>query len=103
VAELSCAVGGRHASEHVFVFERARVRLRDFLRPTAGALPLNLVVTGDDGAKRIHTFAATSYYTDQLDRICRQMRTRGPDRTDLAATAERVALIALLRPDDREA
>jgi predicted dehydrogenase len=103
-AELRATVGGRHASEHVFVFEHARVRLRDFLRPTAGKLPLNLVVTDDSGGKTIRGFPPASAYADQLDRIVRRLRTPGPDPADLAATAERVALIAELRPGyEREA
>nr|AKC92678.1 putative oxidoreductase [Amycolatopsis sp. SANK 60206] len=101
IAELEASVGGRHASEHVFVFEHARVRLRHFLRPTAGKLPLNLVITDESGGKVIRGFPPASAYADQLDRIVRRLSTPRPDRADRTATAERVALMAQLRPDGR--
>ena len=68
-ATLTADVGDQHLSDHVFTFERATVKLRNFLRPVAGAVPLNLIVTPTDGDRRVIGFPAVSYYERQLARI----------------------------------
>ncbi|NEA33881.1 Gfo/Idh/MocA family oxidoreductase [Streptomyces sp. SID13031] len=86
-ATLTADVGDQHISDHVFTFERATVKLRNFLRPVAGAVPLNLIVTPTDGDRRVIGFPAVAYYERQLARIL--------DSTtdDLDAAAPRIALM----------
>ena len=68
-ATLTADVGKGHLSDHVFTFERATVKLRNFLRPLAGPVPLNLVVTPTDGDRRVIAFPPIAYYERQLTRI----------------------------------
>ncbi|MDX6259098.1 MAG: dTDP-3,4-didehydro-2,6-dideoxy-alpha-D-glucose 3-reductase [Kribbellaceae bacterium] len=86
-ATLTADVGEQHISDHVFTFERATVKLRNFLRPVAGAVPLNLIVTPTDGDRQVIGFPAVSYYERQLTRIL--------DSTtdDLAAATPRIRLM----------
>ncbi|MEV6416764.1 Gfo/Idh/MocA family oxidoreductase [Kribbella sp. NPDC051718] len=100
-ATLTADVGEQHISDHVFTFERATVKLRNFLRPVAGAVPLNLIVTPTDGDRQVIGFPAISYYERQLTRIL--------DSTtdDLDAATPRITLMdeiysdALRRKDTR--
>nr|WTA64363.1 Gfo/Idh/MocA family oxidoreductase [Micromonospora sp. NBC_00855] len=96
-AELTCRTGGRHVAEHVFVFEFASVRLRNFLRPVAGALPLNLIVTTADGGRKVHSFAPRAYYHTQFDRL-RDLLTAPAlaGVTAVVPAAERIALMATI-------
>jgi len=68
-ATLTADVGKGHLSDHVFTFERATVKLRNFLRPVAGPAPLNLIVTPADGDRRVIGFPPVAYYERQLARI----------------------------------
>jgi len=99
-AVLDCRVDEIHAAQHDFVFERATVRLRNFLRPVVAALPLNLVVGHDDGAKEVLSYPAIDYYEQQLDHIHRQFSGQ-PDRWggEFGMAAERVELMARTRSD----
>jgi predicted dehydrogenase len=92
-ATLTADVGEQHVSDHVFTFERATVKLRNFLRPVVGAVPLNLVVTPTDGDRQVISFPAISYYARQLARIL--------DSTtdDLAAATPRIALMERIHSD----
>lgn len=92
-ATLTADVGEQHLSDHVFTFERATVKLRNFLRPVAGAVPLNLIVTPTDGERRVIGFPAVSYYERQLARIL--------DSTtdDLEAAAPRITLMDQIYTD----
>ncbi|TDB78335.1 Gfo/Idh/MocA family protein [Micromonospora sp. KC723] len=94
-AELVCRIGNRHVAEHVFVFESASVRLRNFLRPVAGALPLNLVVTTADGGRTVRSFAPRAYYDTQLDRL-RALLTAPAGDAAVVPAAERIALMATI-------
>ena len=90
---LECEVGEGHAAEHEFTFAAASVRVRGFLRPTAGALPLNLLIRRSDGTKKVHGFEPVSYYERQLDRIRAIVITgSGGDEVELTAAGERVAV-----------
>lgn len=100
-ATLTADVGEQHISDHVFTFDRATVKLRNFLRPVAGAVPLNLIVTPTDGDRQVIGFPAIAYYERQLARIL--------DSTtdDLAAAVPRITLMdeiysdALRRKENR--
>ncbi len=94
-ATLSCEVGDQHVSDHVFEFGRATVKVRNFLRPVAGAVPLNLIVTPADGERQVIGFPPVAYYDRQLERIL--------DSTtdDLAMAAPRIALMAEIYQDAR--
>ena len=96
-AELTCRTGDRHVAEHVFDFESASVRLRNFLRPVAGALPLNLVVTTTDGGREVRGFAPRAYYDVQFDRL-RDLLTAPATLSvgAVAPAAERIALMATI-------
>jgi predicted dehydrogenase len=101
-AVLVARVGERLVAEHEFVFEAASVRLRNFLRPLAGPLPLNLAVVGRDGGTTIRSFPPVAYYDRQLDRLCDLLG--GPaaaGAAELAATAERIALMAAVHAHAR--
>ena len=99
-SSLHCEVGDTHVAEHEFTFEHASVRLRNFLRPTVGALPLNLAIRNSDGTKSIRSFPAVSYYDRQLSRI---KETIASGRDELAAAAERVTVMAAIHRRAREA
>ena len=94
-ATLNCDVGDQHVSDHVFHFEHATVKVPNFLRPVADAVPLNLVVTPNDGERRVIGFPPVAYYDRQLERIL--------DSTtdDLATAAPRIALMAEIYQDAR--
>jgi dTDP-3,4-didehydro-2,6-dideoxy-alpha-D-glucose 3-reductase len=100
-ATLTAEVGEPHVSDHVFTFERATVKLRNFLRPVAGAVPLNLIVTPTDGDRQVISFPAIAYYERQLTRIL------DSSTDDLEAATPRIALMdqlysdALRRKDNR--
>ncbi|MEV8375749.1 Gfo/Idh/MocA family oxidoreductase [Kribbella sp. NPDC056861] len=94
-ATLTAEVGPQHVSDHVFTFERATVKLRNFLRPVAGAVPLNLIVTPTEGDRQVIGFPAVAYYERQLARIL--------DSTtdDLAAAVPRIILMDEIYADAR--
>ena len=90
---LECEVGDGHTAEHEFTFAAASVRVRGFLRPIAGALPLNLLIRPSDGTVKVHGFEPISYYERQLDRIRAIVSTgSGGDEVQLTAAGERVAM-----------
>jgi predicted dehydrogenase len=92
-ATLTADVGEQHISDHVFTFDRATVKLRNFLRPVAGAVPLNLIVTPTNGNRQVIGFPAVSYYERQLTRIL--------DSTtdDLDAATPRITLMDQIYSD----
>lgn len=92
-AKLDCAFGDQHVSDHVFQFERATAKVRNFLRPVAGAVPLNLIVTPTDGERQVIGFPPVAYYDRQLARIL------DSSTDDLAAAAPRIALMAGIHQD----
>ncbi|WP_329108004.1 Gfo/Idh/MocA family oxidoreductase [Micromonospora sp. NBC_01699] len=99
-AELACRFGQRTVAEHEFRFADARVRVRAFLRPTVGAMPLNIAVRHADGGTAIESFPPIAYYDRQLRRFAELVGDNGPARTaELAATAERIAAMAAIRDD----
>jgi predicted dehydrogenase len=92
-ATLTCAVGADHVAEHLFTFDRATVRLRNFLRPVLGAVPLNLVVTPADGEREVIGFPPTAYYEHQLARIADEAGE------DLAHAVPRIELMEAIYQD----
>ena len=90
-AELHCEVGEKHLASHEFVFAEASVRIRNFLLPAAGALPLNLVVRRANGTTTVEAFPPVGYYDLQLARA-RDVVTGGGD--ELAAAIDRITLMA---------
>ncbi|GAA0619033.1 Gfo/Idh/MocA family oxidoreductase [Kribbella sandramycini] len=95
-ATLECGVGPNHVSEHVFEFEGATVKLRNFLRPVIAALPLNLVVTPAGGDREVIGFAPVSYYESQLARLV-------DGRSDLADAVPRIELMDAIYQSARKA
>ena len=106
-AELSCAVDAQHLAEHSFEFAGATVRLRHFLRPVVGAVPLNLIIAPHDGDRHVQLFAPVAYYQAQFEWIHRYLTApRGAGRSDprgaaaaprgsaLAEAGERITLMA---------
>jgi predicted dehydrogenase len=87
-AVLECNFGDQHAADHVFTFEHAVIKVRNFLRPMAGAVPVNLVIVPTDGDRKVIGFPASSYYDSQLTRIL------DSSADDLEAAAPRIALMA---------
>ncbi|TWP47009.1 Gfo/Idh/MocA family oxidoreductase [Lentzea tibetensis] len=100
-AVLECSWDATHVAEHEYWFEHASVRVRNFLRPTAGALPLNLAVRWADGRTEIESFPAMAYYTEQLRRF--HALVSGGARPDLGDAAERIALMAEIHENAEEA
>ncbi len=92
-ATLTCAVGAEHVAEHLFTFDDATVKLRNFLRPVLGAVPLNLVVTTTSGEREVIGFPPTAYYEHQLARIL------DCDDDDLAAALPRIELMEAIYTD----
>ncbi|MEV6281454.1 Gfo/Idh/MocA family oxidoreductase [Kribbella sp. NPDC051770] len=92
-ARLTCAVGADHVAEHLFTFEHATVKLRNFLRPVLGAVPLNLIVTPADGDREVIGFPPTAYYEQQLARILAE------DGDDLEAALPRIQLMEAIYSD----
>jgi predicted dehydrogenase len=92
-AELHCEFADKHVAEHEYRFEQADVRVRSFLRPAAGSLPLNLAVRWRDGRTEIESFPALAYYPEQLRRF-HALVSGGVRGTELAAAAERVGMMA---------
>ncbi|NUT52346.1 MAG: Gfo/Idh/MocA family oxidoreductase [Saccharothrix sp.] len=91
-AVLECRFDPRHVAEHEFRFAMARVRVRGFLRPIAGAVPLNLAVRRADGGTAIESFPPVAYYDRQLRRF--HALVTGDGGADLAAAVERIGLMA---------
>lgn len=91
-AVLECDFGDQHVADHVFTFDHAVIKVRNFLRPMAGAVPVNLVIIPTEGDRRVIGFPASSYYDAQLTRILGTPATSEVD--DLDAAAPRIALMA---------
>jgi len=96
-AVLNCNFGEQHTADHIFTFDQAVIKARNFLRPMAGPVPVNLVVVPTTGDRKVLAFPATSYYESQLTRIL----GTPPDHTedgaagdDLVAAGARVRLMA---------
>ncbi|MEV7870541.1 Gfo/Idh/MocA family oxidoreductase [Streptomyces sp. NPDC088124] len=90
-ATLHATLGEGYRADHEFVFTRGRVRLRNFLRPAAGPLPVNLHIAPDGAPRRVLSFPASCYYDDQLDRFL--TRVSAPPADQWRAVAERVSLM----------
>jgi hypothetical protein len=99
-AELHCEVGDKHVASHEFTFAEASVRIRNFLLPAAGALPLNLVIRRIDGPKTVEAFPPVSYYDLQLARV-RDIVASGSGELD--AAVDRITLMAAIHRQAREA
>jgi predicted dehydrogenase len=87
-AVLDCTFGDQHVADHVFTFDQAVIKVRNFLRPMAGAVPVNLVIVPTTGDRKVIGFPAASYYETQLTRIL------GSSADDLELAAPRIALMA---------
>ncbi|WP_433697165.1 Gfo/Idh/MocA family protein [Nocardiopsis sp. CA-288880] len=99
-AELDCGFGDRHVAEHEFAFTGATVRVRGFLRPVAGALPMNLAIRHSDGSTEIRSFAPVAYYDHQFDTIRGALLTgHCAPGLDLAAAARRIETMAAIHRD----
>ncbi|MFK4089974.1 Gfo/Idh/MocA family protein [Kribbella sp. NPDC020789] len=94
VATLDCSTGSTHRSDHLFEFETATVKLRNFLRPVLASLPLNLVVTPTAGPREVISFAPVSYYDRQLIRVVE-------GESNLADAIPRIELMHALYTDAR--
>ncbi|PRY36677.1 Gfo/Idh/MocA family protein [Umezawaea tangerina] len=101
-ASLRCQVGAHHVATHEFVFDLATARLRNFLLPVRGAVPLNLVVRRSDGAREVIGFPATSYYGEQLKAIGGWLAGGRPWGGELSAAAERIAVMTAVRRSARQ-
>ncbi|MFI9380681.1 Gfo/Idh/MocA family protein [Kutzneria sp. NPDC052558] len=99
IAELHCEVGDKHMANHEFVFAEASVRIRNFLLPAAGTLPLNLVIRRANGTKTVEAFPAVGYYDLQLARA-RAIVTGGGG--ELADAVDRITLMAAIHRQARE-
>jgi dTDP-3,4-didehydro-2,6-dideoxy-alpha-D-glucose 3-reductase len=87
-AILDCDFGDQHVADHVFTFDQAVIKVRNFLRPMAGTVPVNLVIVPTNGDRQVIGFPASSYYDTQLTRIL------GAPIDDLELAAPRIALMA---------
>ncbi|MEV6596735.1 Gfo/Idh/MocA family oxidoreductase [Actinoplanes sp. NPDC051346] len=101
-AVLQAQVGEPHVAEHEFVFDDAAVRLRHFLRPTAGALPLNLAIRFADGTRQVRSFPPVAYYDRQLANV-RKLLAGGPVDASAAANqfGARITSMAAIYQDAR--
>ncbi|QUQ68559.1 Gfo/Idh/MocA family protein [Kutzneria sp. CA-103260] len=99
-AELHCEVGDKHLANHEFIFAEASVRIRNFLLPAAGTLPLNLVIRRANGTKTVEAFPPVGYYDLQLARA-RDIVAGGSG--ELAAAIDRITLMAAIHRQAREA
>ncbi|MCP2163167.1 Gfo/Idh/MocA family protein [Goodfellowiella coeruleoviolacea] len=90
-ATLHAGLAGPYRADHEFTFSGGVVRLRNFLRPSAGALPVNLIVLPHDGPRRVESFRPLGYFAAQLDRVLSTLDQPGTD--EVARSAERVALM----------
>ena len=99
-AELHCEVGDKHVATHEFTFAEATVKIRNFLLPTAGAVPLNLVIRHADGGATVEAFPPIGYYARQLARVRDIVASGGGE---LNAAIDRITLMAALHRQAREA
>ncbi|GAB3949958.1 Gfo/Idh/MocA family oxidoreductase [Kribbella albertanoniae] len=93
-ATLHCETGPNHLSEHLYEFDQATVKLRNFLRPVLGAVPLNLVITPTNANREVITFAPTAYYERQLTNFVN-------GTSDLADAIPRIELMDAIYADAR--
>src|SRR5882757_2490111 len=99
-AELHCEVGDKHMANHEFTFAEATVRIRNFLLPAAGTLPLNLVIRRANGTKTVEAFPPVGYYDLQLARARAIVAGGGGE---LADAIDRITLMAAIHQQAREA
>lgn len=99
-AELHCSVGDKHIANHEFTFAEATVKIRNFLLPAAGPLPLNLAIRRVGGPTTVEAFPPVSYYDLQLARV-RDIVASGGGELD--AAVDRITLMAALHRRAREA
>lgn len=93
-AVLDAQVGDPHIAEHHFTFDTATVKARHVLRPTAGSLPLNLVIQPTTGGRLVQSFPAVSYYDRQLSRLAELLADGSAAEVAAEECDERVALMA---------
>ncbi len=91
---LDCRIDSRHRAEIEFEFDDASARIRGLLRPTAGALPLNLVVHRRSENKTVKLFPPLAYYESQLTRVREFIEDREASEAELAAAERRIEVMA---------
>lgn len=100
-ATLACGLSGRFRADHTFTFDGGAIRVRNFMLPARGRLPLNVFVRPAGRTPATVGFGPADYFERQLAAFAEL--AAAPDRgarlldqaVDRAALAERVRLTAL--------
>ena len=105
-AMLACGLAGPYRADHTFTFDGGMLRVRNFMLPARGKLPLNVFVRPKEGPASTVGFAPVDYFERQLAAFAEL--TAAPERgaraldeaVERAALAERVRLSALRAKSD---
>jgi predicted dehydrogenase len=103
-ATLACGLTGPFRADHAFTFDGGAIRVRNFMLPARGRLPLNVFVRPEGKPRATVAFGPVDYFERQLAAFAEL--TAAPDRgarlldeaVERAALAERVLLTALRSP-----
>lgn len=107
-ATLVCGLSGPYRADHTFTFDGGDIRVRNFMLPARGKLPLNVFVRPHERPPSTVSFDPVDYFERQLADFAGLTTAPGRGAAALdaaverAALAERVRLSALrARPDEK--
>lgn len=100
-ATLHCGLSGPYRADHVFAFDGGDIRVRDFLLPSRGRLPLNVFVRPEGRRRGTVGFDPVDYFERQLAAFADLTAAPGraadvlDEAVERAILTERVQLSAL--------
>jgi predicted dehydrogenase len=100
-ATLRCGLSGTYRADHTFSFDGGDIRVRNFMLPARGRLPLNVFVRPKGLRASTVGFDPIDYYERQLAEFVRLITAPGrgshllDEAVERATLAERISLSAL--------
>jgi predicted dehydrogenase len=91
-ATLRCGLSGPYRADHVFAFDGGEIRVRNFMLPARGRLPLNVFVRPEGGRASTVGFEPVDYYERQLADFAALAADPGRSAAVLDEAVQRVAL-----------
>jgi len=91
-AHCECSFDSPYVSDHHLFFANASIRIKNFFRPSIGAIKMNLNVLKNDGQRDTLSFEPQGYYINQLNHfadVVQEHHNARQQASDLSLLIER--------------